>query len=168
MISMSQWLGSMSNPLETNMLLDAPVLVAEDDANDVFLLRRAFQKAGVAHPVVVLRNGQEVVDYLTGSGMFANRKDQGTPALLFLDLKMPMMDGFDVLDWLQNCALKRKPPVVVLTSSNQEKDIQRARQMGAHEYRVKPQQFEELVEIVKEVNGRWLNGRCDRSGNPGG
>ena len=134
-----------------------PVLIAEDDPNDVFLLRRAFQKVGVAHPVVVLRNGQEVLDYLTRNGKVAGANENHFPALMFLDLKMPMMDGFDVLSWLQHHPLQSKLPVVVLTSSNQEKDIHQAQQMGADEYRVKPQQFEELVVIVKEVNERWLN-----------
>ncbi len=69
---------------------------------------------------------------------------------------MPMIDGFDVLAWLQSHPLHAKLPIVVLTSSNQEKDIQQARQMGADDYRVKPQQFEELVLIVKEVHERWL------------
>jgi CheY-like chemotaxis protein len=134
-----------------------PVLIAEDDPNDVFLLRRAFQKVGVVHPVVVLRNGQEVLDYLARDGKAAAANEKHFPALMFLDLKMPMMDGFDVLSWLQHHPLQSKLPIVVLTSSNQEKDIHQAQQMGADEYRVKPQQFEELVVIVKEVNERWLN-----------
>ena len=140
------------------MLKDMPVLIAEDDANDVFLLRRAFQKAGVHQPVVVFRNGQEVVDYLSRHSV--GRQDgnhQTFPALLFLDLKMPMMDGFDVLNWLQDNPAVKKLPVVVLTSSNQEKDIRQAQSMGADDYLVKPQQFEELVSLVKQVKDRWLN-----------
>ena len=133
-----------------------PVLIAEDDPNDVFLLRRAFQKVGIAHPLVVLRNGQEVMDYFSRDGNCRVERKTGFPALMFLDLKMPMIDGFDVLSWFQSHPLQAKLPIVVLTSSNQEKDIQQARQMGADEYRVKPQQFEELVLIVKEVQERWL------------
>lgn len=133
-----------------------PVLIAEDDPNDVFLLRRAFQKVGIPHPVVILRNGQEVMDYFSRDSIPRSPVKTAFPALLFLDLKMPMIDGFDVLAWLQNHPLHAKLPIVVLTSSNQEKDIQQARQMGADEYRVKPQQFEELVLIVKEVHERWL------------
>ncbi len=134
-----------------------PVLIAEDDPNDVFLLRRAFQKVGITHPIVVLRNGQEVLDYLARDGKAALNTAKHSPALMFLDLKMPMLDGFDVLSWLKCNPLETKLPIVVLTSSNQEKDIHQAQQMGADEYRVKPQQFEELVAIVKEVNDRWLN-----------
>jgi len=134
----------------------APVLVAEDDPNDVFLLRRAFQKAGVYNAVVVAHNGQEAIDYLNGDGPYCDRSDHPFPALMLLDLKMPLVDGFDVLAWLSQHPLKHRLPVVVLSSSNQEKDIERAQQMGAHDYCVKPQQFEELVEIVKGVRDRWL------------
>jgi CheY-like chemotaxis protein len=134
----------------------APVLVAEDDPNDVFLLRRAFQKAGVFNSVVIAHNGQEAIDYLRGHGPYRNRSNHPFPSLMLLDLKMPLVDGFDVLAWLNSHPLDRQLPIVVLSSSNQEKDIQRAQQMGAHEYRVKPQQFEDLVEIVKEVRSRWL------------
>ena len=134
----------------------APVLVAEDDPNDVFLLRRAFQKAGVYNAVVVAHNGQEAIDYLNGDGPYRDRSDHPFPALMLLDLKMPLVDGFDVLAWLSQHPPKHRLPVVVLSSSNQEKDIERAQQMGANDYCVKPQQFEELVEIVKGVRDRWL------------
>src|SRR5678815_464198 len=77
----------------------APILIAEDDANDVFLLRRAFQKAGMCQPVVVLRNGQEVVDYLAQQRPAAAHSDRNFPALMFLDLKMPLMDGFDAVSY---------------------------------------------------------------------
>jgi CheY-like chemotaxis protein len=133
-----------------------PVLVAEDDLNDIFLLRRAFQKAGVPNAVLEAHNGQEAIDYLSGLGPYADRAKNPYPALLFLDLKMPLLDGFDVMSWLQTQPAERRLPVVVLTSSNQEKDIQKAREMGAQEYRVKPQVFEELVEIVKQIRDRWL------------
>jgi CheY-like chemotaxis protein len=134
-----------------------PVLIAEDDPNDVFLLKRAFEKAGVNNPVIVARNGQEAIDYLNGSGKFTDRAAHPLPGLMFLDLKMPLVDGFDVLAWLNARKMNGKVPVVVLTSSNQERDIKQAQQMGADDYRIKPQQFEELLQIVKEIHERWLN-----------
>jgi len=134
----------------------APVLVAEDDPNDVFLLRRAFQKVGIFNSIVVAHNGQEAIDYLSGHGPYRNRSSHPFPALLFLDLKMPLVDGFDVLTWLNHHRLEQSLPVVILSSSNQERDIERAQQMGASDYCVKPQQFEELVEIVKRVREKWL------------
>ena len=138
------------------MLNNAPVLVAEDDPNDVFLLRRAFQKAGVPNPFVVFHNGQEAIDYLSNETSPRDGQRQNLPALFFLDLKMPLMDGFDVLLWLRARPAAKKMPVIVLTSSNQEKDIEQARQLGADDYRVKPQQFEDLIQIVQEVRDRWL------------
>src|SRR5258708_28634543 len=99
----------------------APVLVAEDDPNDVFLLRRAFQKAGVANPIVVFRNGQEAIDYLGSEPPPAHGQAGSRPVLFFLDLKMPLMDGFDVLILLQARPAAKKMPVILLTSSNQEK-----------------------------------------------
>jgi CheY-like chemotaxis protein len=138
------------------MLNNAPVLVAEDDPNDVFLLRRAFQKAGVANPIVVFHNGQEAINYLNSETSPNDAQRENRPALFFLDLKMPLMDGFDVLVWLRSRPAAKKMPVIVLTSSNQEKDIEQARQLGADDYRVKPQQFEELIQIVQEVRDRWL------------
>jgi len=138
------------------MLNHAPVLVAEDDPNDVFLLRRAFQKAGVANPIVVFHNGPEAIDYLSSEAPPASGQSENRPALFFLDLKMPLMDGFDVLIWLRAQPAAKRMPVIVLTSSNQEKDIEHARQLGADDYRVKPQQFEDLIQIVQEVRDRWL------------
>ena len=134
----------------------APVLVAEDDPNDVFLLRRAFQKAGMSNPLVVFHNGQEAIDYLSHTDRAGLEKSIG-PALFFLDLKMPLMDGFDVLTWLHARPGAKNMPVIVLTSSNQEKDIEQAKRLGADDYRVKPQQFEDLIEIVQQIRDRWLN-----------
>jgi CheY-like chemotaxis protein len=134
----------------------APVLVAEDDPNDVFLLRRAFLKAGLSNPLVVFHNGQEAIDYLSHSVSPPGLDGHSGPALFFLDLKMPLMDGFDVLTWLHTRPAAKKMPVIVLTSSNQEKDIEQAKRLGADDYRVKPQQFEDLIEIVQQIRDRWL------------
>ena len=147
------------------MLDHIPILLAEDDKNDIFLMRRAFDRARYLNPLCIVQNGREVVDYLEGAGQFSQREKYPLPGLLLLDLKMPWMDGFDVLAWLHNRPCKEKLPVIVLTSSNQEKDIRQAREMGAEEYRVKPQQFEELIQIVKEVRDRWLN--SERKGHSG-
>src|SRR5258705_12916203 len=91
------------------------VLVADDDENDVFLLRRAFQKAGLPHTLIHVRDGQEAINYL--SGKTSNNAKQTKPNLLLLDLKMPFVDGFDVLRWLQTCPERISLPVVVLSSS---------------------------------------------------
>src|ERR1051326_7316731 len=111
------------------------VLVADDDANDVFFLRRAFQKAGVACPIVDVPDGEKAISYLSGSDTYADRKRYPLPALLFLDLKMPKVSGFEVLEWLQKHDGLTKMKVVVLSSSNLPSDMQKARALGRSEER---------------------------------
>jgi len=135
---------------------NATILVADDDQNDVFFLRRAFQKSGLDHSVVHVSDGQEAIDYLQGEADFSDRSRFPLPSLLLLDLKMPKVDGFDVLAWLKNHAVLKTLPVVVLSSSSREDDIQRARSLGADDYRVKPADFEQLLTLAQEVATRWL------------
>ncbi|HVM50924.1 MAG TPA: response regulator [Candidatus Acidoferrum sp.] len=139
------------------MLDNVPILLAEDDENDVALMGRAFKRASVPNPVFVVNNGQEVVDYLAGKGKYSDRKAYPMPRLLLLDLKMPWMDGFDVLAWLRGQTKFNALPVVVLTSSKLQKDIDRSRELGVYDYRVKPQSFDDLVRLVDDVRGCWLD-----------
>src|SRR6478736_75172 len=121
------------------------ILVADDDQNDVFFLRRAFQKSGFAHLVMHVMDGQEAIDYLRGESDYSDRSRFPLPSLLLLDLKMPKVDGFDVLTWLKGRSELKEIPVVVLSSSSREDDIQRARSLGANDYLVKPSDFEQLL-----------------------
>ncbi len=134
----------------------APILLAEDDDNDVFFVRRALQQAGLANPLIVARDGKEAVDYLEGAGPYNDRARHPLPGLLLLDLKMPLLNGFDVLTWLQTRPELGYLPVVVLSSSDHDLDMQKARQLGADDYRVKPSDFQNLVQIVQELHSRWL------------
>jgi len=132
------------------------ILVADDDQNDVFFLKRAFQKSGLSHPVFHVPDGQEAIDYLRGDSSYADRARYPIPGLLLLDLKMPKVDGFDVLAWLKTRPELKGLPVVVLSSSSREDDIQRARSLGADDYRVKPADFEDLLVLARDVAARWL------------
>jgi CheY-like chemotaxis protein len=134
------------------------ILLAEDDENDVFLLRRALEKAGVANELVVARDGQEALDYLGGSIEGGGARRRPLPSLLLLDLKMPRLNGFDVLAWLATRPDLSGLPVVVLTSSAHEADMAEAHRLGADDYRVKPSDFPNLVKLVKELHARWLEG----------
>ena len=134
------------------------ILVADDDQNDVFFLRRAFQKSGLVNSMVHVADGQEAIDYLSGEANYNDRKKFPLPALLLLDLKMPKVDGFDVLTWLKSRPDFNSLPVVVLSSSSREDDIQRARALGADDYRVKPADFDDLLAMAQELAARWLNG----------
>ena len=133
------------------------ILVADDDQNDVFFLRRAFQKSGVSHAVIHVSDGQKAIDYLLGEANYRDRARFPVPALVLLDLKMPKVDGFDVLAWLKTRPELEGLPVVVLSSSSREDDIQRARTLGAVDYRVKPADFDELLILAQDVATRWLN-----------
>ena len=132
------------------------ILLAEDQEIDVFLMRRALKKAAVVNPIFVACDGQEAIDYLEGAGPYADRKTYPLPALLVVDLKMPRMDGFDVLAWLQSHAAFDALPTVVLSGSGLEEDVLKAKGLGAADYRVKPNEPAALTEIVHQLHSRWL------------
>src|SRR2546425_7191817 len=116
----------------------ATVLLAEDDLDDVLLTQIAFRRARLANPLHVVRDGEEAIAYLSGEGAFADRDRFPFPILLLLDLKMPKVDGFEVLEWLQSQPARRHLPVAILTSSDQDPDIGRAHALGADSYLIKP------------------------------
>jgi CheY-like chemotaxis protein len=144
------------------MLNEVPILLAEDDENDIFLMGRAFDRAGIPNPLSVVRNGQEAIDYLSGTGGYADRSKCPLPHLMLLDLKMPWMDGFDVLKWLRTHPEFDTLPVVVLTSSKLQADVDKSRQLGVYDYRVKPQSFEDLVRLLDDVRKCWLDERYSK------
>jgi CheY-like chemotaxis protein len=132
------------------------VLIVDDDSNDIFFLRRAFQKANLNLPILDVPDGERAIHYLSGEEDYADRARFPLPSLMFLDLKMPKVSGFEVLKWLGE---HRKFPhlkVVVLSSSGLQSDIQKAKDLGAHDYRVKPADIDDMITMVKEVEDRWL------------
>ena len=133
-----------------------PILAAEDDGSDRMILEMAFQRAKLPFPLIVVCDGQEAVDYLSGKGRYADRSAHPLPALIVLDLKMPRMNGFDVLAWLAEQQNFKDIPAVVLSSSADELDIHKARQLGAREYFVKPHVLGDLIEIAQLMQTRWL------------
>lgn len=146
------------------MMLDhVPILLAEDNENDVYIMRRAFSKVSILNPLLVVKNGRDAVDYLAGKGAYAQRDKHPLPGLMLLDLKMPWMDGFDVLRWLRRRAEFSTLPVVILTSSRLQSDLDQSRLMGVYDYRVKPQDFAELVVLVEDICRRWLSDRASLS-----
>ena len=120
------------------------------------ILRMAFERAGVTNPLVVVRDGQEAVDYLSGAGDYSDRQRFPLPGLILLDLKMPRMDGLDVLAWLAGRPELKGLPAIVLSSSPDQSDIRRAKEAGALEYFVKPHSLRELVAILQTLHSRWL------------
>jgi CheY-like chemotaxis protein len=144
------------------MLDKVAVLLAEDDENDVFLMRRAFERVGIPNPLAIVRNGRDAIGYLSGAGEYKDRSRHPLPGLLLLDLKMPWMDGFDVLKWLRQRHEFDTLPVVVLTSSKLQADIDKSREFGVYDYRVKPQGFEQLMRLLDDVRKCWLDERFNR------
>jgi len=132
------------------------ILIAEDDENDLFLLRRGFASAGLTHKLVHVRNGQVALNYLTGKQPFSDRDQNPFPDLLLLDTRMPCVDGFDLLRILQSHPELRALPVVVFSSSLQE--LERAKGLGARESLIKPTYIDEYRDIVLGLHQRWLGG----------
>src|SRR2546427_3679259 len=132
------------------------ILLAEDDPNDVLLIQRAFQRNHVANPVQVVRDGEEALAYLSGQAPCADRERHPLPVLMLMDLKMPRKSGLEVLAWVRQQPGLKRLPIIVLTSSNQSPDINRAYELGANSYLVKPAGFDSLLGLVKNVDMYWL------------
>jgi CheY-like chemotaxis protein len=133
-----------------------PILLVEDDENDVMLLQRAFRRAAIINPLQVVRHGDDAVAYLEGTGEFADRMLYPLPVLMLLDLKLPRRTGLEVLQWVKERAGLKKIPIIVLTSSKNDDDVNRAYELGANSYVVKPVSFETLLELVKSLELYWL------------
>src|SRR5262249_45160942 len=131
-------------------------LLLEDSEDDAVLVQRAFQKANVLNPLITLRNAEEGMAYLLGSGDYKNRDQFPRPALILLDLKLPGIDGFDFLRWLRQQPSLETIRVVVLSSSERVRDIDLAYKLGANSYLINPLDFERFVEISLALNGYWL------------
>ena len=132
------------------------ILLAEDREDDILLIRKSFARAYITNPLQVVRDGEELIAYLEGEGKYANRDEYPLPDLLLLDLKMPRKDGFEVLAWIRKHPTLRSLPVVVLTSSENMRDVNNAYQLGANSFLVKPMDFENFIEMSRFIGGFWL------------
>jgi CheY-like chemotaxis protein len=131
------------------------VLLAEDDPNDVFLLKHAFKSAQVSNPLQVVNDGQQAIDYLSGVGEFADRTLFPFPTLLVLDLKMPRKNGIEVLEWLKSHETLSSLPSIMLSSSANPDDVAKAYQLGVNAFIVKPQGVTKRIDVAKMIN-LWL------------
>ena len=143
----------------------ATILLAEDDENDILIMQRAFKKANIVNPLSVVRDGEEAIQYLQGTGPYADRSKHPFPCLLLLDLKMPKKSGFEVLDFIKTDPQLNRLVTIVLTSSRQGIDINHAYDLWANSFLVKPPSVDELVEMLKSLHSYWLvwNERPDAS-----
>jgi CheY-like chemotaxis protein len=132
------------------------ILHVEDDEPYVYLLQLTFERAGITSPVHVVSDGQMAMDYLAGVGEFADRKKHPLPCLVLLDLKLPKVNGLEVLEWIRRQPVLKKLVVVVLSSSALSEDIERAYELGANSYIEKPCELARTQEIVQLLKGWWL------------
>ena len=131
------------------------ILLVEDEENDAMLLKMAFAKNNIPNPVQWVRDGLEAVAYLNGDGIYADRALYPFPEVLLLDLKMPRMTGMELLAWIAEHPDFKIIPTIIMTSSKQELDIEKAYQLGANTYMTKPCSFDELANMVKLTHEYW-------------
>lgn len=132
------------------------LLLVEDSPDDEELTRLALLRAGISHALAVVRDGAEALDFLFGTGSHAGRDRNQTPAVILLDLKLPKVDGLEVLRRLRADERTRVIPVVVLSTSREEQDIATSYRLGANSYIRKPVDFDQFIEVMQQVGNFWL------------
>jgi CheY-like chemotaxis protein len=133
------------------------ILLVEDNNMDVVLTLDAFREAKLNNKISVARNGYEALDYLFGHGEFSNRTAYPLPGLILLDIKMPGIDGFEVLRQIKGAELLKRIPVIILTSSKEEGDRALSYDIGANSYLLKPISFDGFTEVVRKINDYWFS-----------
>jgi len=133
-----------------------PLLLVEDNPDDEALTLRAFKKNNISNEVVVARDGAEALDYLFGSGKYAGRDTSILPQVILLDLKLPKLDGIEVLRRIRADKRTQTVPVVILTSSKEEQDLMNGYKLGCNSYVRKPVNFDEFLEAARQLGLYWL------------
>lgn len=132
------------------------ILLVEDSADDVILMRRAFRKLGIENPLDVADDGEAAIAYLQRVSEEHRGDSASLPGLILLDLKLPRLSGLEVLAWIRAQRTLRRSPVVVLTSSREAPDVARAYDLGANSYLIKPVEFQAFLDLVRTFNLYWL------------
>ena len=132
------------------------ILLVEDNADDELLTLRALKKNNIRNEVVVARDGNEALDYLFGTGVHSGRDLSVMPQIILLDLKLPKVDGFEVLNRVRASEMTKFLPVVILTTSNEDQDRIRGYDLGANSFVRKPVEFEKFIEAVRQLGLYWL------------
>lgn len=138
------------------MLSDGTILLVEDNRDDEALSMRAFNRNKIRNPIVCVRDGQEALDWLFGEGAYAGRNPAEMPAVVLLDLKLPKVDGLEVLRRVRANPMTKLTPIVILTSSREDRDRLEGYSFGANSYIQKPVDFEQFVEAIRQLGLYWL------------
>lgn len=144
---------------------NAHILLVEDNRMDIELTLDAFKEARLKNTIQVAKNGEEALDYLFGRGKYADRESYPMPNLVLLDLKLPRIDGFEVLRQIKSEPILKRLPVVILTSSKEEGDRALSYDIGANSYLVKPVSFDGFLGVVRQIEGYWLTLNVAPPGN---
>jgi CheY-like chemotaxis protein len=137
------------------LLQGGTILLVEDSDDDVELTLRALKRNGFTNKIVTMRDGAQALDYLNKRGTYNDRQD-GKPALILLDLKLPRVDGLEVLDQIKSNPELKVVPVIMLTSSRQARDVNQAYQLGVNSYVCKPTDFSEFLRMVADIGRYWF------------
>jgi len=137
-------------------MIQPSILQVEDDENDAFLIRQLFKDTGIMNPIRVVTDGQMTMDYLAGTGRFTDREQYPMPCLVLLDLKLPGKSGLEVLAWIRQQPDLKRLVVIVFTSSALPADVNRAYDLGANSFIVKPVQFQATTVLIERLRDYWL------------
>lgn len=135
---------------------DGPVMLVEDNLDDIILTKRAFKKARLENELIIFKDGVEALDYLLGRGDYAERTDKTAPVVILLDLKLPRLNGLEVLQQIRANDKTRRIPVIILTTSREEQDLAQAYDLNVNSYIVKPIDFNQFVDAVQQIGLYWL------------
>ncbi|MCJ8281898.1 MAG: response regulator [Rivularia sp. ALOHA_DT_140] len=141
-------------------LRQSAILLVEDDPNDILFIERAMRRSKLSNPMQIVRDGDEAVAYLSGNEKYANRDNYPLPGIIILDLKLPRRSGLEVLEWLRQQPIIKRIPVVILTSSKEHIDVNRAYDIGVNSYLLKPANYNALNELIETLNAFWLKLNC--------
>ena len=133
------------------------ILLVEDDYNDVLLIERAWRKASIEQTMLQVSDGDEAIAYLDREGKYADMQAYPSPTLLLLDLKLPRCSGLELLSWIRQHPKHRRLLIVVLTSSQENSDLDRAYDLGINSYLLKPLRFQDFVKLVELVDAYWFH-----------
>jgi two-component system response regulator len=138
------------------MIDHADILLVEDNPNDIKLTLHAFQTANLANPVTIARDGVEALDFVFCTGPYAGRRIEDAPKVILLDLKLPRIDGHEVLKRIKADPRTATIPVVILTTSREERDVLQSYELGGNSYIIKPVDFEQFTQAVRDIGKYWL------------